>query len=152
MGGEPLKISAKSRYALAALVQMGMSTSNEETVAIASLSESLGISKIYLEQVFSLLKRGNIVTSTKGAMGGYRLARSARDISALDILTAIEISLFEKVDPTVADRAPAIEHALTSGVFDELDAALPEVLKKIKLIHLINAAEEFDDEGFMYYL
>ena len=147
-----MKVSAKSRYALAALIYMGQNYLVKETVTIFSLSEKLGISKIYLEQVFSLLRRRNIVTSTKGAQGGYRLARTPREISAYDILSAIEFSLFEPADMTVADKAPNIENVLQNDVFDKLGAVIPETLKKITLDSLAAKAESYDSEGYIYYL
>ena len=52
-----MRVSAKSRYALAALTTMAMQENSRECVTVISISERLGISKIYLEQVFSLLKR-----------------------------------------------------------------------------------------------
>jgi len=146
-----MKFSAKSRYALAALVRMGQ-ISAEETITIVSLSETLGISKIYLEQVFSLLKRGGVVVSSKGAQGGYRLARAAHSITAYDILAAIEVALFEQAGPAVAEKAPGIEHALQTQLFAPLDTALHETLRSITLDALVARAEEYGSEGFMYYL
>ncbi|MCL2446979.1 MAG: Rrf2 family transcriptional regulator [Oscillospiraceae bacterium] len=146
-----MKISAKSRYALAALVRMGQARA-EETITVVSLSETLGISKIYLEQVFALLKRGDIVVSSKGAQGGYRLARAAHQITAYDILAAIEVSLFEQAGPAAADKAPAIEHALQTQLFAPLDTTLHETLRGITLDALVARTEEYGSEGYMYYL
>ena len=85
-----MRISAKGRYALAAMVHMAQGHANGECTTLISISEKLGISKIYLEQVFSLLKRGDIVTSVKGAQGGYMLTRSPGEISAYQVLSAVE--------------------------------------------------------------
>ena len=52
-----MKISAKGRYGLAAMIVLARSYESSSPVTIISISEHLGISKIYLEQVFSLLKR-----------------------------------------------------------------------------------------------
>jgi Rrf2 family protein len=86
-----------------------METANNTVIRI---SEKLGISKIYLEQVFSLLKRGGIVHSVKGAQGGYQLARAPGQISVLAVLAAVELSLFEPAEETVSDKAPDIEAAM----------------------------------------
>ncbi|MCL2213186.1 MAG: Rrf2 family transcriptional regulator [Oscillospiraceae bacterium] len=146
-----MKISAKSRYALAALIKIGLG-GDEKSVAILYLSENLGVSKIYLEQVFSLLKRGNIVVSTKGAGGGYQLSRPMHEITVYDILLAIEIPLFEKTAETVADKAPNIEFTLQSEVFKKLDVIIPETLKKITLGSLVTKAEQHGNDGGMYYI
>ena len=57
-----MRISAKGRYALASVVHMAQQQHSGESITLVSISERLGISKIYLEQVFSLLKRGELVT------------------------------------------------------------------------------------------
>jgi len=147
-----MRISAKSRYALAALILMGQTKSLDETVTILSMSERLGISKIYLEQVFSLLRRAKIVVSSKGSQGGYQLARPLEDISVYDILSSIEISLFEVTGKTVEDKAPNIESVLQNDVFCELDRKIPEILKKIKLDSLVTKAAQYGGNSYMYYL
>ncbi|MEI6102174.1 MAG: Rrf2 family transcriptional regulator, partial [Eubacteriales bacterium] len=83
-----MRISAKSRYALAAITYMAIIDNKKECVTVISISEQLGISKIYLEQVFSLLKRAKLVVSIKGAQGGYRLAKPAVKIAIADVLHA----------------------------------------------------------------
>ena len=81
-----MRISAKGRYALASVIHMAQQHHSGESVTLISISERLGISKIYLEQVFSLLKRGELVTSVKGALGGYLLSASPEQINVLDVL------------------------------------------------------------------
>ena len=76
-----MKFSSKGRYAIAALVYMAQKNGNEEQITILAISQALGISKIYLEQVFSMLKRADIVTSIKGAQGGYRLTNPPEEIT-----------------------------------------------------------------------
>jgi len=147
-----MKLSAKSRYAIAALIEMGQISGAEKPITIISLSEKLGISKIYLEQVFSLLKRGEIVVSIKGAQGGYQLSRPMQEISAYDILSSTESSLFEQPDQTVADSAPNIESVLQNDILKELDTAISEALKKIKLDALVAKAGEYGNAEYMYYL
>jgi Rrf2 family protein len=85
-----MRISAKGRYGLAAMISMAQNSRKDEYITIISISERLGISKIYLEQVFALLKRANLVVSTKGSSGGYQLTRPSDRISAFDIISAIE--------------------------------------------------------------
>lgn len=70
-----MRISAKGRYALAAIISMAQQYNSGEHITVISISEKLGLSKIYLEQVFALLKKAEIVSSAKGAQGGYQLTR-----------------------------------------------------------------------------
>jgi Rrf2 family protein len=146
-----LKISAKSRYALAVTIYIGK-LRTDENVTVIQISEKLGISKIYLEQVFSLLRHAGIVLSEKGAQGGYRLALPPGKISVLDILSSIETSLFSGADSTVKENAPDIENALQSKVFTSLDSAVANALSGVMLEDLIHEAERYGSDGFMYYL
>ena len=101
-----MKISAKGRYGLAAMAYLAANYAAGTPITIISISEKLGISKIYLEQVFSLLKRAQLVISIKGSQGGYQLAKAPRDISAYDILSAIELSLMEKTASSTTGKTP----------------------------------------------
>jgi len=144
-----VKISAKTRYGLAALVYMADNAALKDTVTIAYLSEALDISKIYLEQVFSLLKRGGIVTSIKGSQGGYRLSRRADMISIYDVFTATETLLLENTEDTVRKSNENIEKAMKEAVFDVLDEAIRTALKKISLGDILNRTGSSD--SYMYF-
>lgn len=148
-----MRLSVKGRYALAAMTHMAMKYDSGEYITVISISESLGISKIYLEQVFSLLRRGNLLISIKGAQGGYQLARKPRQITAFAILSAVELSLFEETEETVSDKAPEIEKAMQSSTFSVLDHAVRDTLEKITLIDLVASVEKNRTDGdFMFYI
>ena len=79
-----MKISAKGRYGLAAMTYLARNYASGAPITIISISEKLGISKIYLEQVFSLLKRANLVNSIKGflAEAGINVTINIQDNTA----------------------------------------------------------------------
>ncbi|MDF2671788.1 MAG: transcriptional regulator [Clostridiales bacterium] len=148
-----MKISAKTRYGIAAMINIAQNYSRDEYVPIVSISEQLSISKIYLEQVFSLLKRANLVISTKGAQGGYQLSRPASEISVLDIFKAIEQNFFEKPEATVPNTAQDIEKAMQNIVFYKIDNVLEIALKNITILDLVNEAEKNkSDDNYMFYI
>lgn len=148
-----MKISTKGRYGLAAMVHIARYYAPGQAIPIISISEKLGISKIYLEQVFSLLKRARLVTSTKGAQGGYQLGFSPNEITIFEVLSATEPSLFEDTEATISDSSPEIEAAMQSVVFDMLNQKLQETLSKITLADLVKEAEKnTPDDGFMLFI
>lgn len=147
-----MRISAKGRYALASLISLAQDYDKGGYTTVASISEKLGISKIYLEQVFSLLKRGGIVNSVKGAQGGYQLARIPRRITVYDVLSAVELSLFEKSESTVAGSAPEIDKALQEAVFNQMEKALKNCTQSVSVYDLVLEAEKQKDGGLMYYI
>ena len=161
-----MRISVKGRYALAAMIVVAEGdhgNHGENCVTAARVSERLGLSKIYLEQVFSLLKKGGLVHSVKGAQGGYRPARPAREITAFDILSSSEASLFEKTED-LSDEAGssgqrgapndafAVNTVMGRSVFDPLDEAVRGVLTKITLGDLVRETEKHASGGLMFYI
>lgn len=148
-----MRISAKGRYALAAVINLAQQYDSGECITVISISERLGISKIYLEQVFSMLKRGDIVKSVKGAQGGYQLVRPPVQVTVLDVLSAVEASLFEATEDTVPEKAPEIEAAMRSSVFDALDRSVSDILSRITLEDLVTEAEKHrEEQAIMYYI
>lgn len=148
-----MKISAKGRYALTSMIYIAQNADKGQLFTLISISENLGISKLYLEQVFNLLKKGSLVNSIKGAQGGYRLSREPKLITVYDILFEIEQSLFELTEKTVSDNHPEIDNALKLTVFEPIDSKIKEQFKGITLHDLVIAAEKCKkDDIFMYYI
>ncbi|MCL2309902.1 MAG: Rrf2 family transcriptional regulator [Proteobacteria bacterium] len=141
-----MRISAKGRYALAALVEIARQTQRGEIVSVVSISERLGISKIFLEQTAVSLKKSGIIQSIKGARGGYQLTRAANKISALDALAAVENTLLEKTGDTVSAQSPATETALREKVFDRLDKAIETCLSDVTIQDLLECADRQNSE------
>ena len=148
-----MRISSRGRYALAATVSMAGRHSAGGNVTVISLAEGLGISKIYLEQVFSLLKKAGVVSSQKGAQGGYRLSRPPEEITALEVLSATDLSLLEEAGDTVKTHAPGIEAALRHMVFSEADEAVRHTLGRVTLKDLANEASKCrNDQAYMFFI
>lgn len=148
-----MRISSKGRYGLAAMISVAQLGSTGEFVTVISIAEKLGISKIYLEQVFSLLKRSKLVTSIKGSQGGYQLSKPSEKITVLEILQAVEISLFEKTERSVSDEAMEIESSLKNLIWDNLDNAVVTALGKVTLSDLVAEADKAKSgEEFMFYI
>ena len=148
-----MRISAKGRYGLAAMAHLAMNYSGGSPITIISISEKMGISKIYLEQVFALLKRGGLVLSLKGSQGGYQLSRAPKDITASDILASIETSMMEPADKTVADTQPKLENALQELVFDRLDDAIRASLAEVNLEDiLLDIEKNSSPDQLMYFI
>lgn len=148
-----MRISSKGRYGLASMISMAQDYTGESCITIVSISEKLGISKIYLEQVFSLLKRAGLVIAVKGAQGGYKLTKQPQSVSVYEILHALEQSLFEQTEKSVAKQAPAIEQAMQDRVFTKLDSTINEYLNQVTLEDLVlEVQKNSENSGFMFYI
>ena len=88
-----MKISTKGRYALEAVLDIAVNAGVGGPVNIKGIAARNGISENYLEQLFVILRRKGIVESTRGALGGYRLAKPSGDISAGEVIRAVEGTL-----------------------------------------------------------
>ncbi|WFA09166.1 Rrf2 family transcriptional regulator [Tissierella sp. Yu-01] len=147
-----MRISSKGRYALASLVYLANKYESGEYIAIFNISESLGISKIYLEQIFSALKKSGIVNSIKGPQGGYQLSKSPKELSVLDVLLVTEAVLFEKAEPTVENKSPNLEAALHSIVFNPLDECINKKLKDISIKDLLEESTRNKGDNYIFYI
>ena len=148
-----MKLSAKGRYGLAAMTHLAMNYQADVPITIISISEKLGISKIYLEQVFSLLKRAKLVRSLKGSQGGYQLIAPPREVSVYSILAAIELPLVETAAPPTAGKAPALDRAITAAVYGPLDDCIRTAMSGITLADLLREAEkESHNDTMMFYI
>lgn len=84
-----MKISTKGRYALRLALDIA-ANQNKGPVSLHEVSERQAISLKYLEQLASLLSRGGLLISTRGAHGGYNLAKPPEEITAGDVLRVSE--------------------------------------------------------------
>lgn len=148
-----MRISVKGRYGLASMIYMAQNFNSGEPVTVSSISEKLGISKIYLEQVFSLLKRSELVFSVKGSQGGYKLARFPQQITAYEVLSAAELALFESTEKTFDQKSPETDAAMRALVFSPLDEYIRTALQKVTLYDLVNEVEKQKQQhGHMFYI
>lgn len=86
-----MKISTKGRYALRALVDLAeFSEKLKKHVPLKEIAKRQNMSEKYLESLFAILKSSGIVRSRRGAKGGYYLVKNPREITALEVINAIE--------------------------------------------------------------
>jgi len=87
-----MRLSTKGRYGLEAMLDISIHRS-EGQINLKSISERLGISENYLEQLFMALRKAGLVKSIRGSQGGYILAREPENITIGSILRTLEGSL-----------------------------------------------------------
>ena len=133
-----MKLSTKGRYGLSAMIDLAVYSENE-AVSLNSIAERQHISEGYLEQLMAKLKKAGLVTSIRGASGGYRLARPAAEVSVGDILRALEGSL--KAVECPGEQANGCEESsfcVTKYVWERMNASIQKTVDDIKLSDLIN--------------
>lgn len=136
----------KSKYGLRALVYMACSPTTK--FSVKEISEKENISKRYLEQIFLTLKKSGLIISSKGAQGGYILARSPKEISVADILNILEDTYESSCCSSY--NLEALESVLEKEVWEQIDNKIKELTENISLEDL---KDKYNDGGTdIYYI
>ena len=92
-------ISSKTVYAIAALQELG-TIQNNEVLKIKEIASNACIPQNFLEQILLELKKQGLLTSIKGAHGGYKLARDLKNITLRDVVMILESDSFSDICKT----------------------------------------------------
>ena len=130
-----MRLTTKGRFAVTAMIDLAQRQGNGP-VTLAGISERQDISLSYLEQLFSRLRRHELVESVRGPGGGYYLAKPLDDVSVADIIRAVD----EPIDATQCgglenclDDHRCMTHELWSG----LNAHIFSFLRSVTLADLV---------------
>jgi Rrf2 family transcriptional regulator, cysteine metabolism repressor len=95
--------TTKAEYGVRLLIELGRQP-QRQPVSLKSIADAEGLPLAYLERIVALLRRAGLVESTRGAHGGYQLARSPEDIAMHEVVLALEGTL-APMECFVDDRA-----------------------------------------------
>ena len=141
-----MNLTAKTEYACLAMLELAQHFEGQQPVQVRRIAEGHGIPSPFLVQILQDLKRAGLVTSTRGAAGGYRLARSPQEVTLADVLEVVEGSS----EPTTCASATSPLAPVLLDVCQELSAARHEHLAGITLAELVARATV--DSGPMWYI
>jgi Rrf2 family iron-sulfur cluster assembly transcriptional regulator len=130
-----LKLTSKGRYAVTAILDLAFH-SRSGPVTLADISRRQDISLSYLEQLFTRLRKQQLVRSTRGPGGGYSLNRPANDIAVAEIVSAVD----ETVDTTRcsgANNCHEGQQCLAHELWDELSQQIYGFLDEISVKDLM---------------
>ncbi len=130
-----MKLSSKGRYAVTAMLDLAFH-SKKGPVPLAEISERQDISLSYLEQLFSKLRRTNLVASVRGPGGGYTLNREPENLFVGEIIQAVN----ENIDATKCSGKSDCkggEKCLTHNLWENLSDRISDFLNQISLQELM---------------
>jgi Rrf2 family protein len=130
-----MTISAKAEYACLAVLALARRAAGEAPLRIREISRAYGIPERYLVQILLQLKGAGLVASTRGASGGYRLARDAASISLNDVFTAIDGSPVPRAHHGATEQPAA---SLFAPIWDDVRAAKRAVLDRTTIAQLVD--------------
>ena len=138
-----MKLTSKGRYAVMALVDLAR-FDNINPVSLRDISLRQGISLDYLEQIFSKLKKNEIVKSKRGTQGGYVLNKNPNDIKLTNIFHAVD----EKVKTVQCKKESKrgcngkATKCITHNLWDELEVHINTFFENKNLEDLIKNNKE----------
>ena len=138
-----MKLTSKGRYAVMALVDLAR-FNNINPVSLRDISLRQGISLDYLEQIFSKLRKKEIVQSVRGTQGGYILNKKAKEIRLTNIFDAVD----EKVKTVQCKKESKrgcngkATKCITHNLWDELEIHINTFFENKSLEDLIKNNKE----------
>lgn len=132
-----MMVSTKGRYALIVMIDLA-NNQGDAYVSLSDIAERQNLSMKYLENVVSILNKGNMLQSLRGKNGGYRLAKDPSEYKMSELLSLTEGSLAPveciKNNDINCDKAAS---CMTLPLWVGLDRAIEEYLSKVTLEDVI---------------
>ena len=139
-----MKISTRGRYALRLMVDIALSE-GDSPVRIKDIARRQELSEKYLEQIVSVLNKAGLVQSSRGPLGGYRLARAPEDYTAGEIVSSIE-GAFAPVAclATETNECPRRRKCASLLLWQKLNDAIRSVMESVTLADLVKWQRELE--------
>jgi Rrf2 family protein len=142
-----VKVSAKTEYACIAMLELSTSYHTGEPIRIRKIAEEHGIPSRFLVQILLQLKGAGLVTSTRGAAGGYQLAKAPEDITLAEVMNVTE-GPDEEVTTSAAPGS--VVGKVLESAWREVAEVHKKMLEKITFDELVDRARHQAEN--MYYI
>ena len=131
-----MKLSTKGRYGVKAMVELAIHY-GQSPLSIKTISQRQGISEYYLEQLFSPLRKAKLITSIRGAQGGYILSKEPKNIRVSDIMYVLEgpIEISDCIEGVSCDN---IDCCATRLLWTKIKNSIDEVMENITLQDIVD--------------
>ena len=133
-----MKLTSKGRYAVMAMADLAK-IDNDQPTSLTEISLRQGISISFLEQIFLMLKKSNLVKSSRGPSGGYLLTKSPEEIKLSSIIKAVNErvkTLGCKRESKKSCNGKSIK-CITHNLWDELEIHINNFFEKNTLKDII---------------
>ena len=140
-----MKLTTRTRYGTRLMISLALNF-GESPVRLKEISESLNISEKYLSQIVIPLRGAGLIRATRGAYGGYSLARQPSQISLKEVVDILEggSMLVDCIDnPSICDRVSnCVSRDLWLIIDEKISATLSSITLEtlVKMSHAKSAA------------
>lgn len=133
-----MELNTKGRYAVMAMADLAKH-GGADALSLSAIAQRQQISLAYLEQLFVKLRRAGLVESARGRSGGYRLARSASQITVAEVMRAVDEGM-RMTRCGGEDFAPCMtgNRCLTHGLWDALGDRIGSFLASVSLQEVLD--------------
>ena len=138
-----LKISTKGRYGIRAALDLAMH-GKKGPVFLADIAKRQRIPRRYLGHLMTALRDAGIVTSLRGAGGGFSLARDASEIRILELFEALEGPVLPIDCIKDPEKCPRMESCIPRGLWRKISEAVVRELSAVTLSDLSTEQELTD--------
>src|SRR5262245_13082502 len=145
-----MKVSLRSTYGIMAAVDLAMQAGSAPIQAKA-IARRQGIPARFLEQVLHAMKKAGLVSSLRGAQGGYVLSKKPSEVSVAEILEALEGPFLRVTEMNGRLQHTAKSEALLAKVWDRLHEAERHVLEGITVEELADQQREIEQQRSLMY-
>ena len=133
-------VSTKGRYALRVMIDIAK-YGKDAYVTLGDIADRQGLSEKYLESIIKMLVKNGLVTGLRGKNGGYKLSKSAKEITAWDIISVTENDFYvvSCMNPD-APKCDRINSCVTLPMWKEFSEEMESFFRKYTIADL--AAKE----------
>lgn len=141
-------VSAKTEYACVAMLELAVRHGSGEPVRIRDIADQHGIPSRFLVQILLQLKTAGLVTSLRGASGGYQLAKDPSEITLGDVMAVVDSQWGKVSGGTLQDSQT---NRVLHSIWQQLAEKEQEVLSGVTLADMAQRLQTQEKEG-MYYI
>ena len=138
-----MRLSTRARYGTRLMLELALNF-KKGTIFLKDIARKEEISEKYLSHLVIPLKASGLVSSSRGAHGGYMLAKSPSQITLREIVQTLEgsISFVECVkNPSICSR---VSKCATRSIWEKLDEKISDELSSVTLEDLVNSQKEIN--------
>jgi Rrf2 family transcriptional regulator, cysteine metabolism repressor len=134
-----MRVSAKAEYACVAMLALAANYGETQPLTVKAIADEHGIPARFLVQILLQLKASGLVTSTRGALGGYQLVRAPHLVSLADVIRAIDPPPPRRPESPVAPLSSALRTLRL--VWKEVQAEEQRLLEECTLAELVRRVQ-----------
>ena len=130
-----MKLSTRGRYGLRAICYIA-DHQDKGYVPVSEISENLNLSENYLEQLVRMLKNDDLIKSSRGPKGGYKIKKDLSEISIGQVLRSLEGDL--TMSECVSGKVDCNDKCDAYDIFSKLDDLINSAVDSITLENIVN--------------